>query len=883
MKLINLYTGIIIGLTTVVPMRVLAQCSDCDDKLIVTDPRPDIVANCEDATKKNKFFWFPYNGNDNSDFLAYYSFAGGNITATLNSPFWTPAPGPIIGEHAGMGLSDFHPEDGWELLKSDVGYLADNTTKRQIAKTLIYLCFYNRYRGVMRFFGMMPGATNGWEIIRFKIEIPKTKLHPIDNTFNVSNTSLQATNLLSIQGQATQPLDQQTEEQVLEVVTEFPGASPSSHFFWFEIPVAYDPCVCKNDVAIGLTAQIEQNWDLSLEGIVDAKLVQKTTTDINAQNQQYQKLVFNRVIGAAAATGVAIATGGTVIQASKFTDLIDVIKDRPGSTANKARLQALKDLMNTAASNFVYDANEKKWKHFTTGKELTKEDWVTLLGNTNKFLTGYYDFVDPARGGNTTTTSVLGKITATGSANQALPTNALIFWGLPGSKMSKNLGEELTPVDVNSDNIADYYEPEYPLYNKPLGTLALIKTPEVARHLAGTKEICDEPDLTTEDPFDALKSNNPIFTLQLKEDLKFYFNPALNINTKTTKIHAAFVISIEHTDKVNKTGIIGPVYNPDKILVNQLDPTATRCFENLNSVKADIKPINMGLSITEDEYISTFVPIEYFREFAVKFVADKNFTIFDDRVFIRVVIEFESNDIAKSGKPVRNTQVFTFPVKLIEHTGNPIEVINLQKDGEDKNYISDIIFTSGDDLIYSGKVTISSKLSTATGVKKKIYAIGGFEMLPGAEISPDIELIVGYPFQGLYPQNQMTQSEVMSFCSNQNATIKYRANQFASAPPPHDTMPPRSTKSKTSKPDLRIHPNPSSEIALLDIFSVTDGTLNIAVLDMQGREVYRTSCMVEQGYGFKELNVSRWPEGIYLVAISGAHGRHTEKLMVQRK
>ncbi len=870
MKFINLYTGIIIGLTTLSPIQVLAQCSDCDNKLIVTDPRPDKVTNCEDTTKKNKFFWFPYNGNDNSEFLAYFSYPGGNTPATLNSPFWTPAPGPIIGEHAGMGLSDFHPEDGWELLKSDVGYLADNTTKRQTAKTLIYLCFYNRYRGVMRFFGMMPGATNGWEIIRFKIEIPKTKLKPDKQTFGATSATLQATNLLSIQGIATQPLDQQTEELVLEVVTEFPGASPSSHFFWFEIPVAYDPCVCKNDVAIGLTAQIEQNWDLSIEGIVDAKLVQKTTTDINAQNQQYQKLVFNRVVGAAAATAVAIATKGTVIQSSKFTDLIDVIKDRPGSTENKAKLQAIKDLLNTASS-YVYDADAKKWTNLTTGKELTKDDWVKVIGNTGKFLTGYYDFVDPARGGNTTTTSVLGKITATGSANQALPTYAPIFWGLPGSKMSKNLGEELTPVDVNSDNIADYYEPEYPLYNKPLGTLALIKTPEVSNQKE-TIELCDRnnQEVNVENPLIGIKTPHFRHTLKIKSDLKYFFNPSLNINENKTKISAAFVIDKEF-------------FNNEDIELHYFTHGNTLCNDNLEQVLNSIKTINLEKNILEEEYTSPFIPLDLLRELAVRFVLHRENANLENKVFIRFLIEFESTDKAKSGKPVRNTQVFTFPVELIEHTGNTIEVINLQKDGEDKNYISDIIFTSGDDLIYSGKVTISSKLSTATGVKKKIYAIGGFEMLPGAEISPDIELIVGYPFQGLYPQNQMTQSEVMSFCSNQNSTIKYRANQFASAPPPHATMPPRSTKSKTSKSVLRIHPNPSSEIAMLDIFSVTDGTLNIAVLDMQGREVYRTSCMVEQGYGFKDLNVSKWTEGLYLVVISGVHERHTKKFMVQRK
>lgn len=77
---------------------------------------------------------------------------------------------------------------------------------------------------------MIPSQTNGWEIIRFKIEILEKKLDYNDYSFTYGNV-LQATNLLSIQGDAVQPLDQITDETTLEVVTQFPGGSPSEHFF----------------------------------------------------------------------------------------------------------------------------------------------------------------------------------------------------------------------------------------------------------------------------------------------------------------------------------------------------------------------------------------------------------------------------------------------------------------------------------------------------------------------------------------------------------------------------------------------------------------------------------------------------------------------------
>ncbi|MCZ2131118.1 MAG: hypothetical protein LC109_12750 [Bacteroidia bacterium] len=127
-----------------------AQCTDCEVKGINTDPRGSNAQNCEDANKINQFYWF------NSQINAFYSYAGGNITGNLNSPFWAVGSQPIIGAHAGQTGSDFYPEDGWELLKFDNGYLADNITQRSTAKSMIYLCYYNKHRGLMRFFGMMP-------------------------------------------------------------------------------------------------------------------------------------------------------------------------------------------------------------------------------------------------------------------------------------------------------------------------------------------------------------------------------------------------------------------------------------------------------------------------------------------------------------------------------------------------------------------------------------------------------------------------------------------------------------------------------------------------------------------------------------------------------
>lgn len=862
-------------------LEAQTPCSDCDQKNIVTDPRPGKTENCENPSKKNKFFWFPYNGTNNNTFNAYYSYPGGNIIGTINNPFWSISPGPIIGTHAGQQYSDFNPEDGWEVIKIDNGYLADNVTQRQTAKSMIYMCFYNKQRGIMRFFGMIPSQTNGWEIIRFKIEILEKKLDYNDYSFTYGNV-LQATNLLSIQGDAVQPLDQITDETTLEVVTQFPGGSPSEHFFWFDVPVAYDPCVCKNDIAINLTSQIEQNWDLSIQGVLDGRIFQKTVIDQNSLNQQYEKLVFNRVIGAAAATAVAIVTNGSVIQVSKYIDLIDIIKDKPGVSAqDKTKMNILKDLIGITSS-FIYDTDTKSWTNYNTGKNLTNTDWEKLFGGMNKFLSGAYDFTNPATGASITTTTVLGGITAIGNSSQTVPTNAEIYWGLPGSKMSKNLSEEVLAVDENGDSYFDYYSPQYPLYNNPLGTFALIQTPTLKDQI-DIVQICDEPDLTTIDPFDAQKTNNTKHTLQLKNDFKYYFNPALNLNLNKTKIKAAYVVLNEHSNRQNQTGVIGPIYNTDNIILSTSNNSLTACGDLIDSELDKITPKNLALNQTRAEYISPFIPLEYFRELSISFVTDKNFSIFKNHIFIRFLIETESNEIGKNGKPIRTTQIFTFPVNLEPHTLPLIDIIDLHVNDDEKNFSQDVNFSNNKDLVYAGLVKINAKLSTVSGIKKRIYSLVGFEILSGGEVSPDIELIVGYPYNGLHPQNQMTHTDVMTFCNNQNPNIEYKAKQFANVPNSnniHNSLE-SSSKEGNLKLNFFIMPNPSNNQCTLDLYSTKFGDYSIEINDNQGRLVAKSKISTIEGRGKITIHLENIPAGVYLVSVSNQDDIRTKKLVIQ--
>jgi hypothetical protein len=266
-----------------------------------------------------------------------------------------------------------------------------------------------------------------------------------------------------------------------------------------------------------------------------------------------------------------------------------------------------------------------------------------------------------------------------------------------------------------------------------------------------------------------------------------------------------------------------------------------------------------------------------------------------ESVKIKLMNDMYFQQLSHDGKEINSTQVLTYLLYDGSDDGDLLvneQNINLVKKYEAQelllenetiepsdNYISEVV----GNVIYinRSKVVLGGNISVATGYQANIRAYWEIETQTNCVIEPTVQLEIKRDFYNFPETREVSDEELLSYCQGQNK--KYQANQFAGSPPPDDSIRRDVPLQAASRIHLSIRPNPSSDIAMLDISSDIDGILNIAILDMQGREVYRSSCMVEQGYGFKELNVSRWPEGIYLVAISGAHGRLTEKLMVQRK
>jgi hypothetical protein len=166
MKTIKIY--LMAAIAAISTGEIYAQ--DCPQE-VSTDPRNP--SNPDRPQMENSFFWFPHNGNNYNNFTMYP--AGNAEPILVNSPFWDLTT-LQVGALVNLQNSDFWPEDGWEVLKVNFGYLNDGVTPRQVKPSMPYMALYNKYTGTMRFLGMWPNASNSWQIIRFTVSLPKRKL-----------------------------------------------------------------------------------------------------------------------------------------------------------------------------------------------------------------------------------------------------------------------------------------------------------------------------------------------------------------------------------------------------------------------------------------------------------------------------------------------------------------------------------------------------------------------------------------------------------------------------------------------------------------------------------------------------------------------------------
>lgn len=844
--------------------------AQCDDKGISTDPRNP--TNTEKSSAENNFYWFPHNGNNNSQINIRLS--GSNTDIDMTNPFWQASSNNYAFEQFALYAgSDFYPEDGWELIKSDFGYLADEATLRNSRSSFTYFCLYNRHTGTMRFFGGMPNANEAFKVVNWTVKVLSHKRNTQNPT--TQNRNLDATNLLSIQGDAIGALDKQTDEVSFDVLTEFPGSEAGSYFFWFDVPVAYDPCICYNDVAIEMSGILIKEASFTASGTLLGKLQEVKTPS----SSNYSELVFKKVVGAGFALSTAIATKGTVVQVGKFVELIDVITNKPGISADDKKQWDMFKKFLEASDKLTRKDGE--WVDWLTKDTLKDKDVAKMMGSINTYVSSVMD-INSKGGGGKSVTTVNGKINLNGTVIQKTPIQTSPYWSVPGSALSLECEEEVSNEDPNIPPSSPRKNPEYPLYNGALGTFALLKTPKLKLNISRVWERSINQFVWEPDP------NNPGQQMKaywscdgykiqgyLPEDLSFVFNPKMNLNLDKTKISA--MITVEFGDSTESWD--WELMDENKI------PQQFKNSMNYNAIK-DKNPVNMEYLAVSKTLTSIPVDLDDFRElfFQARVIAtDYNSWVkpvnpssdldiasgFKPKVFLKLYFELESNDIGKDGKPIRSTQLISLPFDAEGFDGTfPLQKYNLiTTDVINLNQPGGQHFTSNE-TIYAETINISSDISADPGVTIIIRATKKINVVPGVQIGPGVVLeIVENPFSSLHPQSPKSSTYLASYCLGQTTDATYNANQWAAAMvmpsvrnDSTDTL--LDSYGGTSETIVNVYPNPSKNSISVEWYSNNSAPVQIEFIDASGLSVL-TKNQIKSTY-----DISSIASGLYLVRVT---------------
>ena len=77
-----------------------------------------------------------------------------------------------------------------------------------------------------------------------------------------------------------------------------------------------------------------------------------------------------------------------------------------------------------------------------------------------------------------------------------------------------------------------------------------------------------------------------------------------------------------------------------------------------------------------------------------------------------------------------------------------------------------------------------------------------------------------------------------------------------------------------------LYPNPSAGIVNLEFFNVVPGEYTAEVISVTGKVLLKNSMPVSQARRKFVFNLSDYPEGLYLIKISGKNYSHCERIMV---
>ncbi len=572
----KLITTILIWLIT--QTMSLGQCQE--DETISTNPNNPKNTELPSSRLqyKNQFNWakttthnsvavIPINSAANWD----RSFIPSGSTFNMTSPFTSFMDDEYRYLYQKPGINpaelDWHWQDGWELIWVNLGWYPDNITTistNPAHRTSPYFVLYNRYTGKLRFFGnhfQQMGISNTAQNI----------------DLNIHMSSHNKSGIFRHVGNYDQALDQKTKFWNLYSNNKHPN--DNGRFYSTDFQLGYDPCMCHYESALTFHVQENANWNVNLTG--------RSITMNSSINDYPPGFLTNRTWMEDSLTA---DFGGSLIY-KNFSDLNDKYEkelteyEKKLATYNKPQNLVYREIINlskdlvkngvpTAAMPFVGPGIRSMVKTFMKNypgsydednpKELAKGIIKTadgVLGRGFDYLVKQY--INP---------DIVSK-----PVKPTMPSASFSEMVIGGSiSHSKNykLFETAAPgsFDVAS-NTFDVFN--YPIYNKPTGLYALLKTPRLSfGNFVGAvneKNVISEPTIDLERDWTIIQlfgtfngflhnrhervvSRTKVFgkhdvsqdiVFKLDEQLLYKLNRNLDINNDKTNILVSFQVELE--------------------------------------------------------------------------------------------------------------------------------------------------------------------------------------------------------------------------------------------------------------------------------------------------------------------------------------------------
>jgi|GEM_PF-940966 len=395
-----------------IPLSVFSQC---DKKGISTNPTAPVnpEATATDDGRLNNFDWRNLLYNINSS----------NTPSPIDAPF-NQSNNTLVNYF--LNNRDNSTEDGWEMIKHDMGFNYDGTPR--VAVGTIFLVLYNRYQGTLRVFlqGNRNPAYNGAEITVYFLSGQKQS---------------------SILNSASKiwALDKFSQDSLKSVS---PYNNDQGRWFYADFYMAYDPCTCFYESTLAIKTFLIAKSNIQLSGSLVGTITPLTSVSNNVGTVSDNKYSFD-----------AKGLFNTAKKAMKiYNDFSSFASDQFNAIENEGK------------TNLRIKAEELFRKNSISQFQgaIKKNDFLKTGLKAAPYIGTAVDLVDFFVGGGKSAPqevtikpmAINATLDLKGTLTSTFEYNAITFY-TPGSK------------NAHLKNVADY-----PKYNEVLGVFNLLSTPK---------------------------------------------------------------------------------------------------------------------------------------------------------------------------------------------------------------------------------------------------------------------------------------------------------------------------------------------------------------------------------------------------------------------